>query len=166
MAAEWLEAGHSKLGVSVINNSEDNYENAVVELTIPLGRSLIYLRSSEAERVLGVPEKPAPWGEALALLTRSVTPISSRFREPEPEIEALDQRVTLVRYPEFRVRPRTTHPLNPILLALSPPFAGRTIPVRWRVTASNAKSDQSGELELHVPGEAEAPPAASGQAEG
>lgn len=57
-----------------------------------------------------------------------------------------------MRYPELRIRPHTTHTLEPILLALAPFMAGESVPVHWRVTASNTDGHQEGDLTLHVSG--------------
>ncbi|HEX3510360.1 MAG TPA: ATP-binding protein [Solirubrobacteraceae bacterium] len=151
MAQEWLKAGRSVLGVSVVNHSEENYENTVVEVTFSLPRFCIYLRAREVEEVMGLPEEPRKWGTSLihSIAGRGVIPV---HRDPEPEIERIDKQETLVRYPELRVRPHTTHDLQPVLLALGPPMAGTVIPVHWRVTASNTKSHLAGDIELRVPG--------------
>ena len=162
VAQEWLEAGRSVLGVSVVNSSEENYEDTVVELTFSLPRFCVFLRPREVEEVMRPPEPPAKWGRALTdIASRSV--VAQRLRDPEPEIERAGKDETLVRYPELRVRPHTPHRLRPLLLALGPPMAGTTIPVRWRVTASNTKSDLSGHVELQVPGGPGATPGESGQ---
>jgi len=151
VAQEWLEAGRSVLGVSVVNSSEENYEDTVVELTFGLPRFCVFLRPRDVKEVMRPPDPPAKWGRALAdISSRSV--IAQRLRDPEPEIERAGQGETLVRYPELRVRPHTTHAMKPLLLALGPPMAGTAILVRWRVTASNTKSDLSGHIELRVPG--------------
>jgi hypothetical protein len=150
MARQWLKAGRSILDVSVVNDSEENYENTVIELTVSLPRMCVYLESREVEEVMRLPDEPRKWGESLF---HSVAPnVKLGQKEPEPEIERTGENETLVRYPELRVRPHTTHPLQALALALGPPLAGTVVPVRWRVTASNAKGDQAGEVELKVPG--------------
>jgi hypothetical protein len=152
IAEKWLEAQRSILDVKVVNRSEENFENTVVELTLGLPRFSVYLHPHEVESVMKPAKEPSKWGRMLADLASSRNIISPR-RDPEPEIERIGKE-TLVRYPELRVRPRTTHTLKPpLLLALAPIVAGTTIPVRWRVTASNTKSDQTGEVELKVRGE-------------
>jgi hypothetical protein len=167
MAQEWLKAGRSVLGVSVINHSEENYEDTVVEVTLDLPRFCVHLHAREVEEVMKLPEEPRRWGTSLI---HSIAPrhIVTRLKDPEPEIERIGKQKTLVRYPELRVRPHTTHPLPPLLLALGPPMAGTVIPVHWRVTASNTKSHLSGDIKLRVPGgpeeqaETEPPVAAEG----
>ena len=149
IAQEWLEAGRSILGVSVVNHSEENYENTVLELTFNLSRFNVYLHSREVEDVMHTPERPLRWGTSLihSIAQRGIITPS---RDPEPEIERIAENQTLVRYPELRVRPHTRHALKPLLLALGPPLAGTVFSVHWRVTASNTKSDKSGDIELKV----------------
>jgi hypothetical protein len=150
VADEWLKADRSILGVSIANGSAENYEDTVVELTFGLPRAYIHLDVDEVNEVMPTPGRPRKWGVSqMYSLADRIVPIN---RAPEPEIEPIDDRTTLVRYPELRVRPHTTHHLEPLLLALGPAHAGRVIPVRWRVTASNTKSDLSADIELLVPG--------------
>jgi hypothetical protein len=150
MAEGWLKADHSILGVSIVNHSAENYEDTVVELTFGLPRPHIHLDDHEVKEVMRTPERPREWGVSeIHSLAERIVPV---HREPGPEIKRIDERTTLVRYPELRVRPHTTHELEPLLLALGHAHAGRIIPVRWRVTASNTRSDLSGDIELLVPG--------------
>jgi hypothetical protein len=156
VANEWVKEKRSALGLSVKNNTDENYEHAVVEVRFfGVGRANMYLEPGEAEGVLQLPEEPGEWGESFAVrsskLLRPV--VAPRLRAPEPEIEAVGAGEVLIRYPEFRVRPHTTHRLAPIFLALAPFMAGTTIEVHWRITASNASGHQENDLEFQVPGE-------------
>jgi hypothetical protein len=58
----------------------------------------------------------------------------------------------LVRYPELRIRPHTTHRLESLLLALASSMAGESVPVHWRVTTSSTDGHQEGDLTLRMPG--------------
>lgn len=164
MAEAWLEAERSILGVSIVSRFEENYENTVLELTFELPRAGVHLRAGEVSEVVGLPERPHTWGRSAldSIAARDVVAVN---RKPEAKIERVNEARTLVRYPEVRVRPHAHHALQPLLLALSPTLAGGAISVHWRVTASNAKSDQSGSIELRVPGEPAAEPQKAGPQE-
>jgi hypothetical protein len=54
-----------------------------------------------------------------------VTSIAAAARQPEVEEPGTGQ--VLVRYPELRIRPHTTHKLEPPLLALAPFMVGETV---------------------------------------
>ena len=162
IANDWVKAEQSVLGVSITNNTDDHYENAVVEIRFfGVARGNMFLKSREAKAVLQPPEKPLEWGEDTVLrFTRETQPvITSHLRPPEPEIERGGPGEVLVRYPEFRARPDTTHDLAPIQLALPPFMAGHVIKAHWRVTASNAKGYLADDLEFEVPGDASLAPA-------
>jgi hypothetical protein len=115
-------------------------------------RGNVLAAEDDAARLLRVPEEPEEWGYHLYLPGIAdrfpVTSIAAAARRPEVEEPGTGQ--VLVRYPELRVRPHTTHKLEPLLLALAPFVAGTTIPVHWRVTASNTNGHQEGDIEFRV----------------
>ncbi len=150
---EALKQGQTRLSLTVRNDSAENYENAVVELRFAgLGRANIYANAHDADEMLGLPEMPLQWGASLTATIAREAPVLTNRRSTAPEVEARGPGEVFVRYPELRVRPHTPHRLALLLVALPPHFAGMTIPVHWRVTASNTKSDLAGDLELSIPG--------------
>lgn len=150
-----VKQGRAKLSLTVRNDSAENYENAVVELRfVGLGRANIYASAHGADELLGIPDMPHDWGASLSTkLAREIeVPVVTSRRETAPEVEEVGPGDVLVRYPELRVRPHTPHRLPPLLVALPPHFAGMTIPVHWRITASNTKSDLADDVEFRIPG--------------
>ena len=164
IAIDWVKERRSVLGVSVRNNTEQNYENAVIELTLAgldQGRTLPPPRATQP----GSCEFPTSrkWGDMSFIPNIAarypVAPIAA-LAKPRPDIEEPGTDQVLVRYPELRIRPHTPHKLEPLLLALAPGMAGQLVPVHWRVTASNADGHQEGDIDFHVPA-----PASSGAPE-
>lgn len=164
IAIDWVKERRSVLGVSVRNNTEQNYENAVIELTLTgLTRGNVFAVEGDAARLLSVPDEPEKWGDMSFIPNIAarypVAPIAA-LAKPRPDIEEPGTGQVLVRYPELRIRPHTPHKLEPLLLALAPGMAGQLVPVHWRVTASNADGHQEGDIDFHVPA-----PASSGAPE-
>jgi hypothetical protein len=157
---EAVKKERSVLRLNINNDSPENYENTVVEITFfSIGRANIFVRASEALRVLGLPDPPDEWGRSLiASPILASTPVITSTRSSHPEIEGRGSGEVLVRYPEFRVRPHTQHALPALILTLPPHFAGMTIPIRWRATSSNTKSEFADDLELKLPGDAPGQP--------
>jgi hypothetical protein len=155
-AVDWVEAKRSVLGVSVRNNTEQNYESAVIELTlIGLTRANVFAAEGDAARLLRVPDEPEEWGDMSfihGIAARYPVTSIAALAKPTPDIEEPSRGQVLVRYPELRIRPHTTHTLEPLLLALAPFMAGESVPMHWRVTASNTDGHQEGDLTLHVSG--------------
>jgi hypothetical protein len=158
VAVDWVKRRGSPLGVSVKNNTDQNYENAVIELFLfGVTRGNVFAAEGDAARLLRVPEEPEEWGSRSDLshvIARkyAATPIVTAMSKPRPEVEEPGTGQVLVRYPELRIRPHTKHKLEPLLLALAPFMADTTVPVHWRVTASNTSGHQEGDIEFHVPG--------------
>lgn len=155
ITVEWVKARNSPLGVSVRNNTDQNYENAVIELTlIGLTRANVFAAEGDAAGLLRVPEEPKEWGDMSFMHSIAakypVTTIAAAAK-PRPEIEEPSTGQVLVRYPELRIRPHTTHRLEPLLLALAPFKAGGSVPVHWRVTTSSTDGHQEGDIDFHVP---------------
>jgi hypothetical protein len=155
IAVWWVKARNSPLGVSVRNNTDQNYENAVVELTlIGLTRGNLFTAEGDAARLLRVPDEPTEWGDRSFMhgiaAKYPVTTIAAAAT-PRPEIEEPSTGQVLVRYPELRIRPHATHRLEPLLLALAPFMAGESVPVHWRVTTSSTEGHKEGDIDFHVP---------------
>jgi hypothetical protein len=156
IATDWVKERRSVLGVSVRNNTDQNYENAVMELTfIGLTRGNVFAAEGDAARLLPMPEEPEEWGDmsvVTAIAARYPATTIAAAAKPRPEVEEPSKGRVLVRYPELRIRPHTTHKLESLLVALAPFMAGETVPVHWRVTTSSTDGHQEGDLTLRVPG--------------
>lgn len=152
VAAHQVEHEQSKLISLVVNETDENFEDVVVELTLPFSRTWVYTGRYEANARLKPPEPPDEWGKGLLVsLTRApITPLKAGH-PPEPEVEENDK-LTLVRFPPLHVRPHTSHRLQALLLALPPALAGEHLPVRWRATARNTPGQLHGHVELTIPG--------------
>jgi hypothetical protein len=152
VAVGQVESEESELVPVVVNETEENFEDVVVELTLPFNRNSVYVRPHEAGSRLNPPERPDDWGRGL-LGRLSLPQIAPALpRPPEPDIEMVEQTVTLVRFPALHVRPHTRHRLQRLLLALPPALAGRNVSVGWRATARNTPGQQQGAVDLSIPG--------------
>lgn len=165
VAVDWVKARSSLLGVSIRNNTDQNYESAVVELTLlGLTRANVFAAEGDAARVLPLPEEPEEWGSpsylsGIVASRYATTPIAA-LAKPTLDIEEPSTGQVFVRYPELRIRPRTTHTPEPLLLAPAPLMAGESVPVHWRVTTSSTDGHQEGDIDFQVP-----TPAGSGERE-
>ena len=114
VAVDWVKARSSLLGVSIRNNTDQNYESAVVELTLlGLTRANVFAAEGDAARVLPLPEEPEEWGSpsylsGIVASRYATTPIAA-LAKPTLDIEEPSTGQVFVRYPELRIRPRTTH---------------------------------------------------------
>ncbi len=153
VAVHQVENEESELVPVIVNDTDENYEDVVVELTLPFSSLCVYTGRYEADSRLNLPERPDEWGKGLLgrLSMPPIAPVRIN-RPPDPEVEAKEKYATLVRFPPLHVRPRTTHRLQRLLLALPPILAGKSMPVSWRATARNTPGQQRGDIELAVPG--------------
>ncbi len=153
VVADHVEHERSKFVTIVVNDTDNNFEDVVLELTLPFDSRRVYARPRQAAARLKPPEAPDGWGKGLMSSLSRIQPVVARLSPPpEPEFEEPEKGVTLVRFPAVHVRPHTPHRLKPLLLALPPNLAGTTLPVRWRVTARNTPGQLEGEVEFDVPG--------------
>ena len=142
----------SVLVPSIVNKTDQNFEDVVVELSMPFDIRRIYLRSGQAAVRLNPPEAPKEWGAGLlAFMHRPIAMPRLGVQPPEPELEEPAKGVTLVRFAPLHVRPHTSHRLTPLLLALTPDLAGATQSVYFRVTARNTPGQLKGDLDLVIP---------------
>ena len=152
VVADHIEHERSKLVAVVVNATEHNFEDVVVELTLPIDGRLVYLRPRQAAVRLRRPEAPDGWGQGLMRSLGSVPVVPRLPTEPEPEVEELEKGATLVRFPPLHVRPHTRHRLPRLLLAPFPGLAGTTLTIHWRATARNTPGQLEGDAEFVVPG--------------
>ena len=103
IAVEWVKAKMSVLGVSVQNNTKQNYESTVIELTIfGISRGNVFAAEDDAAQLLRVPEEPKDWGD-MSLMSGIAAkyPVTSiaALAKPTPDIEEPSTGQVLVRYP-------------------------------------------------------------------
>jgi hypothetical protein len=65
VAVYQVEHEQSKLVPVVVNDTDRNFEDVVVELTLPFSRTWVYTGRYEAESRLRPPERPPGWGKGL-----------------------------------------------------------------------------------------------------
>jgi len=142
------------LVAAIVNDTARNYEDVVLELTVPVAADRVFATPNEPRRRLGLPESPPTWGslnpiDMAALSPPIINPAAALIRRPE--VEAVGSTHALVRYPGIHVRPRSSHRLDRIHLALNPALAGTSAEVAWRVTSRSTDGDLSGTATLTVP---------------
>ena len=138
----------------ITNGTARNYEDVVLELTFPVAADRVFATPNEPRRRLGLPESPPTWGslnpiDIAALSPPVINPAAALIKRPE--VEALDSARALVRYPGIHVRPRSSHRLDRVQVALNPALAGESAEVGWRVTSRSTDGDLSGTTTLTVP---------------
>lgn len=106
VAAEHVTNQASKLTAELVNDTDDNFHEVVVELEFPLPRIYIHLSPYDARELFNAPEEPVPWGHGMSGLTQTFIPESGRG---SPEIESRDDVTSLIRYQPIHARPHTRH---------------------------------------------------------
>lgn len=138
-----VERDRKPLRLAIVNETDDNYENVVVELTLPLNRSQVHFSAYDARNFLQPPREPAKWGSSMTGLLADIGTSSGRVRERAIEPDGDE---TLVRFAPVHVRPRTTHPLGSVHLIVLPQNAGQPLQARWRATSSSTRGEVAGTL--------------------
>lgn len=146
IVTEQLERDPSRLVLDLVNDTDDNYEQVVVELHFPVQRASVHLSVAGARDLLKPPKPPPRWGRML-----DVPKIDPRIFSGGTFDEIDGDKISVrVQFAPLHVRPRTSHRLPEILLALPPTFSGQELPVRWRATSSSTRGEASGIIELSV----------------
>ncbi len=135
LPSTWEDVG-STSRATVVNTGADNYDDVVVELTLPVPESWVYIEPEDAQRYR--PERPETYaGRALFVPELSVKHAAfAGMSSPRPQRERIDDKRTLIRFPPMHIRPHTPHPTDAVSLLVSPDAAATTIDVEWRITAS------------------------------
>ena len=120
VAIRHVEHERSELVAIVVNDTAENYEDVVLELTLPVALDCVYTHPREAANRLDPPERPTGYGRGLLASVTPHMPIIPGLRSPEPELEEPEAGSTLVRFPPLHVRPHTPHRLQRLLLAPPP----------------------------------------------
>jgi len=148
VAIKELEHRPSLLHLELLNETDDNFEDVVLELTLPLARARVHLSASEAEETLRPPKEPPEWGSgriASIPVVRAATKGSLTA-----EVIARGEAETLVRFRPMRARPHTHHTLPVVMLVVAPEMAGQEIEAAWRATSSSTRGQTRGIIEIEV----------------
>jgi hypothetical protein len=144
----WKHVQHepSVLRFAVMNETDDNFEDVVVEVQLPLPWNTVHVSAADAKEKLKPPEEPPRWGRR-PTLDFDLEPIVGHGSTVEADG---DERHVLVRFPPLHARPRTRHDLPELNLTLDPQWLGQTLQASWRATARNTRGDLKGGLEIQV----------------
>jgi len=143
-----LERSPAKLELELVNESDENFVDVVLEVTLPFPRARVHMSDSDAEEWLKPPTEPPKWGTGRwARLPRvaAAAPAS-----PSTAVIGQCEGSTLVRFAPIQVRPRTRHTMPEVLLALPPELAGRRLEVTWRATSSSTRGHRPGTAEIDI----------------
>lgn len=141
----------SKLVAVLVNDTDHNFEEAVLELTLPFEANWVYTAPGDAAHALNPPKPPEGWGQGLLAAIRKPVVLPRVGADTKPELEALSNGAILARFPPIHVRPHTPHRLAPLFLALPPALAGQRPSAQWRATARNTPGQLAGTTELAIP---------------
>ncbi len=138
------------LRLELLNNTEHNYADVVVELQIPVSRDWVHFSVGNARDHLNPPELPKPYGTYIAGLLKP-----PNIRDVFIGSRAVDQisgdsSSTQIQFAPIHVRPNTPHKLSEVFVILGPSYAGADIPVRWRATSSSTSGQMSGTVTVSV----------------
>jgi hypothetical protein len=139
---------HSKpsLALAVTNQTDENFENVVVEIEVPLPSSCVGTSASSVVEALSVAQL-IEWGEnPITKIDRSIFGAS-----PDAEISPIGDERTKVRFPPVHVYPQTSQPLEALTLALAPEWAGEDLAIEWRIAAANARGVITGSVMVAIP---------------
>jgi hypothetical protein len=135
------------LTLAVTNQTDENFENVVVELTVPLPSSCVGTSPESVVEELSVAKPLIEWGEnPIAKIDRSIFGSS-----PDVEISSIDDERAKVRFPPLHVYPQTNHALEDLALALTPQWAGSDLTIEWRIAAANARGVTNGSVVVAIP---------------
>lgn len=148
VASDHVRNARSKLSVALVNETDEHFDAAVLELTLPLPRLAVHLSTAGAA-LFEPPKAPPPWGSGVRGMIREA---EEGIALAAHELEEVADETTLVRFPPTHVRPHTRHRMGALYLAILQAYAGETLDVSWRITARNSRGDLPGSSDFHVPG--------------
>lgn len=150
VAVAFIEEENGPLDLEIVNESDDVFESVQVEVTFPLESVWLFLSGAQARGRLRPPTPPTQWQKSrLSLRQNLEVPDLSAASGTEIE-EVAEGKSTLVRFAPVLVRPRSTHSLTRLLLALPPALADQELPVVWRATSSSTSGELKGHLRLQI----------------
>jgi hypothetical protein len=139
----------SELVAVIANRGPHNFEDAVLELTLPFSINHVFTDRADAAARLETARRPQEFG-IIRPRFLDHSEIIAPGRPPSPQLQSLSREETLVRYPPSHVRPHTTDWQPRLLLALSPAIAGTTVTARWRITARNTSGQFQGDFTIAI----------------
>jgi len=143
-----LEYRPSLLKLELINETDDNFEDVVLEVTLPLARTRVHLGLTDAEETLRPPEEPPNWGSGRIASIPVVRAAS--MESMHAELVERGEAETLIRFFPMRTRPQTRHKMPEVMLVLAPELAGQAIEAAWRATSASTRGQTRGVLEIEV----------------
>jgi len=148
VAIKELEHRPALLELELLNGTDDNFEDVVLEVILPLPRTRVHLSASEAEETLRPPEVPPEWGRGTIA---SIPVVRAAERTSlAAELVARGEAETLVRFRPLRARPHTRHTLPEVMLVLAPEMADHRIAAAWRATSSSTRGQTQGMVEIEI----------------
>jgi hypothetical protein len=139
---------HPSLTLSVTNRTDENFENVVIEVDVPIPARSIGISAESVAEEFSVAKPPLKWGEyTTPKLNRNIFGASV-----EPEVSAVGEEMAKIRFPPVHIYPQTTHPLEPVTLALVPEWENSDLKIEWRATAANTRGLITGEVSIAIPG--------------
>lgn len=152
-AIELLETDPHPLRLELVNPTDHNFADVVVELRVPLQRDLVYLMVDEARARLKPPAPPDPYGTnpltRYSKLTQKINPAVFRGPQAVDHIDG-DGASTNISFAPIHVRPLTPHKLPEVYLILGPKLKATDIPVEWRATSSSTSGQMTGTVMVSV----------------
>jgi hypothetical protein len=148
VAIKELEHRPALLKLELLNETDDNFEDVVLEVLLPLPRARVDLSASEAEEMLRPPEAPPEWGSGALGSIPVVRAADKASLGAEAVVRG--EAETLVRFWPMRARPHTRHTLPEVMLVLAPEMADQRIEADWRATSSSTRGQTRGTVEIEV----------------
>lgn len=148
VAIKELEHRPALLKLELLNETDDNLEDVVVEVILPLPRACVHLSASEAEETLRPPEVPPEWGSGTIASIPMVRPAGQPSLAPELVVQG--EAETLIRFRPMRARPHTRRTLPEVMLVLAPEMADHRIAAAWRATSSSTRGQTQGVVEIEI----------------
>jgi Putative DNA-binding domain len=144
--SQHVKHGEPSLTLAVTNGTDENFEDVVVEVEVPLPSSCVGTSPGEVVEALSVGPL-VEWAEnPIAKIDRSIFGAA-----PDAEISSISDERTKVRFPPLHVYPQTSHALEELTLALAPEWAGSDLEIEWRIAAANTRGVITGSVAVTIP---------------
>jgi hypothetical protein len=145
--SQHVKHGEPSLTLAVTNGTDENFEDVVVEVELPLPSSCVGTSPGEVVEALSVAEPLVEWAEnPIARIDRSIFGAA-----PDAEVSSISDERTKVRFPPLHVYPQTRHALEDLTLALAPEWAGSNLAIEWRIAAANTRGVITGSVAVAIP---------------
>jgi hypothetical protein len=141
--------GLNRVEFAVINQTEDNFHQVLVELHVK-GEVRAFFSEEEASSMVDIPERPRPYGTPppVRLPLPNPFPESSRLLNTG-RIEDMDS-LRMIQFPVIDLRPGYKNSLVQIYLFPDSSMVGSEVEVYWHSTSTTASGSASGMIHLPV----------------